>query len=212
MTTKPYDATSGPDGRCAFIESLSDDEVEALFTVGDPDEELSEHVATCAVCAPRVEQVLTRETTLNEVAAFERMVNRALDVVSAEPPRQCSRLRLVTKRVQPSAGPGAEPVSLKIAAENTAADWPVSIDAELENGEHVQLAFRPAGFGLAVTLDAGSPDPIVITASRLNGEIRLAPGATAAFGSLFDAKLTAASSPEELLRQLDAADLSIRKE
>jgi hypothetical protein len=75
----------------------------------------------------------------------------------------------------------------------------------------VQLAFRPAGFGLAVTLSPDSRGQVVVTSGRMNLAVVLAPGVAAGLGTLFDTKLTAASSPEELLRQLEAADLSIRR-
>ena len=74
-----------------------------------------------------------------------------------------------------------------------------------------QFAFQPAGFSLAMTLSAESADDIVVASTRSNRDLVLVPGVAAALGAIFEMKLTAASSPEELLRQLEAAQLSFRR-
>lgn len=146
--------------------------------------------------SPRALQAATGQ---GEVGAPGQMVDPAA--------RRRTHLRLLTRAMPPEAN--ADP--LKLAAQDSPAQWPVSIDAELEDGEHVVLTFQPSGFALAMTLSPDSRGPVVVTSGRMNREVVLAPGVAAGLGTLFETKLTAVSSPEELLRQLDVAGLSIRR-
>jgi len=190
---------------CEFIRSLSDDELDAQVTVGEMDDDVTEHIARCPVCGPRVEALLSREPSdLSEVAAFNLRLDSALHELGKQAEQAAerrTRLRLVEKAGE----------KLTMAAETTADQWPVCIEADTEDGERVQLSFEPAGFDLAVTLRADSPAPVVVTSTSPPREVVLTPGVARGLASLFDVRLTDESSPEELLRRLEAANLTVKR-